>query len=187
MLLGVVSDIHGQPGALRRAIALMGDVSGILCLGDTISQTRFCNETVAIVREHATIAIRGNHEEAFFAGPGARGSGVDPALAEWLAARPADAATTIGGRTLRLVHSTPWPSGHAYVPPEHKDFGRFDTAGVDVMLYGHTHQPVVRRLGGTLVVNPGSLGEGRPTDAGFVRSFALLDLALLEARIVDLD
>ncbi|MFC6438221.1 metallophosphoesterase family protein [Novosphingobium resinovorum] len=59
--------------------------------------------------------------------------------------------------------------------------------GTDVLIYGHTHVPVVRRLGGTLVINPGSVGEGRPEPRGFVRSCAVLDTATGEARIIDLD
>ncbi|MFD2138397.1 metallophosphoesterase family protein [Novosphingobium resinovorum] len=56
-----------------------------------------------------------------------------------------------------------------------------------MLIYGHTHVPVVRRLGGTLVINPGSVGEGRPEPRGFVRSCAVLDTATGEARIIDLD
>ena len=37
----------------------------------------------------------------------------------------------------------------------------FADAGADFVLYGHTHAHVVRRIGNTTIVNPGSAGDGR--------------------------
>jgi putative phosphoesterase len=187
MRYGVVSDIHCQADALKLAIESMGPIEALLCLGDSIDQFRFCNETVALLRSSGAHTLVGNHEEAFFAGEGRRASYVDPDLADWLEARPDRLQLQLGGRRLLLVHSTPWRSNHAYVAETHADFSRFEVPGVDILLYGHTHQPVVRRVGNTLVVNPGSVGEGRPTLNGFVRSFAVLDPATLHAEIIELD
>jgi len=36
--------------------------------------------------------------------------------------------------------------------------------GADVVVSGHTHRPLVRRVGGCLFVNPGSVGEGEEHD-----------------------
>ena len=163
----------------------MGEIDGLFCLGDSIEQTRFCAETVALLRDHKAIALVGNHEEAFFAGPGA--SQANPDLAEWLGSRPSSLELEIAGLRIKLVHSTSWPSGHAYVPETHPDFRRFAESGVDILLYGHTHQPIVRRVVDTLVVNPGSVGEGRPTSRGFVRSCAIVDLDRCDAAIIDFD
>lgn len=187
MRLGIVSDIHGQCDALEAALTAMGPIDRLLCLGDSISQASFSNETVALLRAQDPLIIIGNHEEAFFAGRGRHGARVDPALAEWLATRPAQLEAEIGGRRILLAHSTPWGSDHEYVPPTHRDFGRFGEGDAHVVLYGHTHQPVVRQIGQTLVVNPGSVGEGRPTDHGFVRSCAVVDLETLAVEIIDLD
>jgi putative phosphoesterase len=187
MRLGIVSDLHCQPRALERALAKMGAIDRLICLGDVIAQASFCNETVAMLRGRQALTIIGNHEEAFFAGDGRSRESVDPELADWLASRPTRIDIELGGRRLCIVHSTPWPSNHSYIAAGHRDFHRFASAEADVLLYGHTHQPLVRKVEQTLVVNPGSLGEGRPAPHGFVRSFAVLDLAALEAEIVDLD
>lgn len=187
MRIGIVSDIHGQHGALRQAIAAMGPIARLVCLGDTINQASFCNETVDLLRRHDALTITGNHEEAFFAGPGRSRAHVDEGLADWLAQRPGQMEVTLGSLRTLVVHSTPWPSGHAYVPQSHRDFHRFAVPGADVVLYGHTHQPLVCRLRDTLVINPGSVGEGRATLHGFVRSCAVLDTAANHAEIIDLD
>jgi putative phosphoesterase len=187
MRVGIVSDIHGQIDALRHALAAMGAVDRLVCLGDSIQQGRFSNETIALLRERDALTIRGNHEEAFFSGAGRTMSRIDPDLADWLVSRPASIAFEAEGRRVLLVHSTPWPSSHSYVVPTHRDFARFAEADADIVLYGHTHVPVVREIEGVLVVNPGSVGEGRPTGRGFVRSCAVLDLTRFEVEIIDLD
>ncbi len=185
MRLGIVSDVHCQAHALDRALAAMGPIDRLICLGDAINQFAFCNETVCRLRAHDAIVVLGNHEEAFFAGP-QRGS-IDRPLADWLASRPHRIVTDFDGVRTLIVHSTPWPSDHAYVSAGHRDFHRFASPDFDLVLYGHTHQPVVERLGGTLVVNPGSTGEGRPVPDGFVRSCAVFDTAAREATVIDLD
>jgi putative phosphoesterase len=185
--LGIVSDIHCQARALEAAIVAMGEIDRLVCLGDTIQQAAFSNETVALLKNKDALTIVGNHEEAFFSGPGRYAPGVDPTLAGWLSARPSQIACEIGGQRVLIVHSTPWPSGHAYVPLHHRDFGRFGEADADVVLYGHTHIPVVTRVGSALVINPGSTGEGRPTERGFIRSCAVLDMESLSTEIIDLD
>jgi uncharacterized protein len=185
MRLGVVSDVHCQAGALDRALAAMGAIDRLICLGDAINQFGFCNATVGRLVACDALAVLGNHEEAFFAGPGL--GQVDPALAVWLASRPTRIETVFDGVRTLIVHSTPWPSDHAYVPATHRDFHRFASPDFDLVLYGHTHQPVVAHLGGTLVVNPGSTGEGRPAPHGFIRSCAVFDTASRQAVILDLD
>lgn len=187
MRIGIVSDIHGQPKALAAALAAIGPVDELLCLGDSISHARFCNDTVALLRSYDALTILGNHEEAFFAGQGRDAVHVERDLADWLASRPSRIDIVLGGRRVTIVHSTPWPSAHAYVAPTHPDFSRFGGEDVDLLLYGHTHMPTIKQVSATLVVNPGSVGEGRPTDDGFVRSCAVVDLATLSAEIVDLD
>lgn len=187
MRIGIVSDIHCQPEALKRAIAAMGRIDRLICLGDAISQASFCNETVSLLRTHDALAILGNHEETFLDGPGRQGPNVDARLADWLAQRPTHVEIRLGDLRALIVHSTPWPSRHAYVPHTHRDFHRFAVPGFDVVMYGHTHQPIACNVRDTLVINPGSVGEGRPTLHGFVRSCAVLDVAARRATIVDLD
>ena len=40
--------------------------------------------------------------------------------------------------------------------PVREALGRFFRSPVDVVVHGHTHEPMVERVGGVLVVNPGS-------------------------------
>ena len=44
-----------------------------------------------------------------------------------------------------------------------------------MIIYGHTHQQTVSRVGSALVINPGSLGEPRDPNNDFQVSYAVLD------------
>lgn len=57
-----------------------------------------------------------------------------------------------------------------------------DSGHFDLVIYGHTHEPAIKKIKDTLVVNPGEAGGwlyGKPTAA-------LLDLDKMEAEIVEL-
>lgn len=56
--------------------------------------------------------------------------------------------------------------------------------GVDVILFGHTHRPLVERVDGRLLVNPGSVFSGRGPQG---RTLAWLRAGtLLHAEIIEL-
>src|SRR5215469_1343070 len=68
MKIGIVSDIHANARALRNALDDMGSTDMVLCAGDSISEYRFCPETVEILRERGVRCIRGNHEAVLLGG-----------------------------------------------------------------------------------------------------------------------
>jgi putative phosphoesterase len=187
--IGIISDLHCNHRALDEALRLMGDVDALLCLGDSIYDFRFSNEVVRILKQRDALVIQGNHEEGFFGPQGERARGqpwIDGGLADWLAARPHRQRLAIGGKRLLLVHSTPWEPRGQYVFPHHADaLERFAEAEADIVLYGHTHHQLVRRVGRVLVVNPGSAGEARDQRNSRQLSCAVLDTASEEVAILD--
>jgi putative phosphoesterase len=186
--LGIVSDIHCNAAGLREALRRMGAVDELICLGDSIYEYRFSNEVVGLLKERDARVILGNHEEYFFGAQGARArarNGVDPGLAEWLASQPHRSEIAAHGRRVLLVHSTPWEPRGAYVHPGSGLLARFAEAEADIVLYGHTHQQLVRRVGKVLVVNPGSAGEARDHRNGRQLSCAVLDVASEEVQVID--
>ncbi|MBV8493979.1 MAG: metallophosphoesterase family protein [Alphaproteobacteria bacterium] len=188
MKLGIVSDIHCNVAGLQQALSLMGEVDELICLGDSIYEYRFSNDVIRILKDRRARVIVGNHEEYFFGPQGERArarDGIDPALAEWLASRPHRSEIEANGRRLLLVHSTPWEPRGAYVHPGSGLLARFGEADADIVLYGHTHQQLVQRVGKVLVVNPGSAGEARDHRNGRQLSCAVLDTASEEVRLID--
>ncbi len=188
MKVGVVSDIHCNIAGLTEALALMGDIDELICLGDSIYEYRFSNEVVRLLRDREAHVIVGNHEECFFGPLGERARarpGMDKALAEWLASQPHRLDLEFGGKKLLLIHSTPWEPRGAYIHPGSADLARFGEVDADFVLYGHTHQQVVRRFDRTLVINPGSTGDARDHRNDSQLSCAVLDTVSEEARIID--
>ncbi|HUC12572.1 MAG TPA: metallophosphoesterase family protein [Stellaceae bacterium] len=188
MKIGIVSDVHCNERGLRRALDLIGDADELICLGDSIYEFRFSNEVVRILQDRRAQVILGNHEEGFFGPHGVRARAadwIDHALLRWLAERPHRMTLDIGGKTLLLVHSTPWEPRGTYVFPHSAELDRFAEADADFVLYGHTHHQLVRRLGKMLVINPGSAGDARDQGNGRQLSCAVLDTATEEVVITD--
>lgn len=67
----------------------------------------------------------------------------------WAAAVPEEVVTDLGGATVCVIHQL---AELARTP---------EAEGIDVVVSGHSHRPVVERRGGVLYVNPGSAGPRR--------------------------
>jgi putative phosphoesterase len=184
--IGIVSDIHCNAAGLAAALSLMGPVDELICAGDAIYQYRFSNEVVALLRARGARVILGNHEETFFSRDGERARaapGIDRDQLDWLAARPLTLRTRVNGKTLVVVHGSPWEPFREYLFPHSPTLARFADFDADIVILGHTHHQMVRRVGRTLLINPGSTGEPRDPRNDRRLSFAVLDTATDEVRI----
>jgi putative phosphoesterase len=186
--IGIVSDLHCNVAGLTRALALMGDVDELICLGDSIWEYRFSNEIVGLLQERGAHTILGNHEEGFLGPHGGRArqaEWIDPSLLGWLAERPHRLELQLGGKKLLAVHSTPWEPRGTYVYPHSSLLERFAESDADFVLYGHTHHQLVHRSGKVLVINPGSAGDARDIGNGRQLSCAVLDTVTEEVVVTD--
>ena len=84
---------------------------------------------------------------------------------------------TIGGVRVHVSH------GHEVGPPTPAKL--LETYDADVIVYGHTHRPLVTKAGGRWVVNPGAAGQRR---FDLLPSVARLEISGLrvEIQIVEL-
>ena len=188
MKLGIVSDLHCNIDGLDRALETMGAIDALLCLGDSIYEYSFSNEVIGRLRETDALTILGNHEEVFLGAAGVRArarADIDRSLLDWLAERPHRHELRIDGKRILMVHSTPWEPRGSYVQPHSSELERFGEADADIVLYGHTHQQVVHRVGGVTVINPGSAGDARDSRNGRLLSCAVLDPASGEVEIIN--
>jgi putative phosphoesterase len=185
--LGLVSDVHGNIDALTIALAAMaGDVDEVLMAGDSMHEYRFSNEVVEAARANGVRSIVGNHEASLLSpsGTAARSApGVRQENLEFVASLPHRLDTRIGGVTLAMVHGSPFEPYSDYVVPGSRVLQRCADAGVDVLVLGHTHVPMVERVGRCLVVNPGSLGESRDRAHPREVSYAVLETTSLEVEL----
>ena len=183
--IGVISDIHSNVAALDAALgALAGAVDHIWCAGDIVLQYRFSNEVTSRLRGVGAIAIQGNHDMVLVsdAGADARRHDVDDDAVRWLAGLPLRYEATVEGCRMLMVHGSPWAPHGDYLRAHDDRWQRADELGADVVITGHTHEPMVATFGTTLVVNPGSLGEPRQRDDRR-GTYAIVDTAARAARI----
>jgi putative phosphoesterase len=186
--VGIVSDLHCNPQGLELALQAMGDVDELLCLGDSIYEYQFSNDVVARLRQRRAHIIQGNHEEVFMSSAGARArerAGIAPDLLKFLSEQPHRRYLDLGGKRLLLIHSTPWEPRGEYIHPHSTKLDRFANADADIVLYGHTHCQVVKRIGNVLIINPGSAGDARDSRNNRQLSCAVLDLVSEEVRVID--
>ena len=184
MKVALLSDIHGNAPALSAVLSAAASegVSLLLCCGDYVGYYYDPEMVFDLLDGWSWLGVRGNHEdmlERWLAGEGrpevaARyGSGVAKAaqmrgerLSQVLSL-PKMRNSRIEGRRVLVCHGAPW-DGDAYVYPDAPPevWHRMAASGDDLVVYGHTHYPVVRQAEGTLVVNPGSVGQPRDRRPG---------------------
>lgn len=158
MLVGVISDTHDRLPTFRRAVAMFErmKVGAIFHAGDYVAP--FAAKLIAPdVLRTPLYCVYGNND-----GERAGLKQVLPNLVD------GPLRVQLAGRTIVMHHFIDW------LKPA-------DMQGVDVIITGHTHHIVNEKRGNTLYLNPGECC-GWLTDRCTV---ALLDLAKLEAHIVD--
>ena len=177
MRLLVISDLHANGGALD---AIDESVDGVVVLGDLVDYGPDPSAAIAWVRAHATWVVRGNHDHAVATGAP---TGASPAWADlaetsatwtrdalsederaYLGALPESLSFTFGGARFAAFHAAPSDPLYRYLPPETPETGwrtELETVDADWLLLGHTHRPLLRQVGATTVLNPGSAGQPR--------------------------
>lgn len=169
MKIGIVSDIHADPKALRRALEDMPSTDVLLCPGDAVSEYRFCTETVEILQQANALCIQGNHELVLFGGRNPaylkKCRAMFPAEAlDFLATAPVSRDLEFKGTKTLLVHASPWEPYDEYIYPGSARLARFAALPYDLVCFGHTHVPLIHQAGNVTVVNPGSCSQPRDQD-----------------------
>jgi diadenosine tetraphosphatase ApaH/serine/threonine PP2A family protein phosphatase len=203
MRIVIVSDIHSNLVALETVLADAGSYDALWCLGDTIGYGPCPNECIALMREHAAIAITGNHDLACLDkldlsdfNPDARraniwnGQQLNAENREWI--EPLPALVRVDDR-YTVVHGSPREPVWEYLlmPDQARtNFALFDT---QICFVGHSHVQLgfelhddgrVKRFlpeSGQILelhstrffLNPGSVGQPRDQDAR--AAYAVLD------------
>ena len=186
MKIGIVSDIHAEPRSLRHALQDMGSIDMVLCAGDSISEYRFCPETVEVLRENQVRCIRGNHEAVLFGGRNPHylkkcQAEYPSDLLEFLSTTPISIELDSDGARIFVVHGSPVPPYDEYVYSGSPVLRQVGELPYDFIILGHTHMPMVYKTDGVTVINPGSCSQPRDEDRR--GSFAILDTARREVEI----
>lgn len=191
MQVAVIADIHSNLPALEAVLEEVGRLP-IYCAGDVVGYNPFPNEVIALLRERRAVSILGNHDYAVLSGDTSWFNPIAAAAIEWTARDlTQDSLGYLRSlprsyeNAIYMVHGSPKNPLEEYVygdAPDYQLLEMFDHTRRDIIVLGHTHVPFIRRLGGRLVFNPGSVGQ--PRDGDPRASYAILDT---EEREVEID
>ena len=159
MLIGILSDSHDDMERIQKAVDLFNarGASHILHAGDIISPFTF---EVFGGLKGAFSGVFGNNDgdRVLLVEKSGGNMHTQPYL------------MTLEERRIVVVHEPDIVSALA-------ESGRFD-----LVVYGHTHRPEIRKTGNALVINPGKAARLHKGDS----TVALLDTDTMEAEIIDL-
>lgn len=204
MLIAALGDIHGNALALKAVLAAVRreKAQALLLTGDFVGYYYQPMEVLALLEGWPRWSICGNHERMLVESQTDRsqrehyvrkyGSGLAVALAlappqlKVLAALPETQQVDIEGCSILLAHGTPWePDEYLYPDATQAKWNRFAQCSADVVVLGHTHYPLARKVGNVLVVNPGSVGQPRNRQPG--AAWALIDTRMRSAQLFSED
>lgn len=182
MLIGIISDIHGNETALKAALDEMPDTDLILLAGDIAGRAVDLKKIFDIIDENNVICIKGNHEDMAVLYFDNFGKDEETRrLVERINDTPYSMELLIDGKRIFMAHGSPWNTKNEYIYPEYNDFKAFESLGYKYIVLGHTHVPMIVESGDVTVINPGSVGEPQASDPR--PSFALLDTEADRAEI----
>lgn len=186
MIVGLLGDVHGNDLALEvvlRAAQRM-NVEKLLITGDLVGYYFAPQRVLELLSALDVFVVRGNHEDMLQAAridPSLMsaherqyGSGLRVAMEvlsetqlDLLASLPRTLDLVLGSRRILLCHGAPWDTDQ-YVYPDASEalLSRCALPGFDFVVMGHTHYPMIKKIGETTLVNPGSVGQPRHRHPG---------------------
>jgi len=198
--IAIISDTHSNMEALEavfRHIRKQKGVLKVMCAGDVIGYGPNPNECCEAIRKLDIPVAQGNHDlNIDLRNIGWFNRDAQAALAwtsgeitqknrNWLLGLPMVHKERLQGVTIYMVHGSPEDPHYEYTTEETPKYVMkhwLDETGSDVIVVGHTHRPFIRRIGGKLVINAGSVSQ--PRDGDPRACYVLLDLKEMKAEIV---
>lgn len=199
MRILVLADIHSNWLALS---AIRERFDACLFAGDLVDYGTDPLPCIRWVQDHATAAIRGNHDHAVAQrvapqdGNGYRGLAAATRPIHWkllgpdelryLTELPVTCNVVLNDTVFHLVHGTPRDPMDEYLTGDAATWeSRLRSVDADFVCVGHTHVPFHLDLGRVQVVNPGSVGQPRDGDPRC--SYAIIEDGRVELRRAEYD
>lgn len=194
--LAVLSDVHSNLHALEAVLDDVEeeDVAATVFLGDAVGYNAYPAACLDRLRSSCSTMVRGNHDHAVVerdaslfnpaaqAGIAHSREHLNEDDVRFLADLPLQAEV----ERVHLVHGSPADPLHEYVYRHDEQrlrqlIAHPSVGEAKVIAMGHTHVPFVGEAEGTMVVNPGSVGQ--PRDGDSRSSWALVETEGPTAKI----
>ncbi len=180
--IGVIADIHADIEALKIALDRLYNyhrVNLIMCAGDLTGYGKEPNAVIELIRSQRIITVRGNHD--------APSADISPENADYLRALPFHWGGEVEGVRLFMCHGRPNITFMGFHPDYVTDDELNDlltSLEADVVIAGHTHIPMVKKVEKGYVINPGAV-YARSLE-GSSHSYGVLHLPAVEFKLYDL-
>jgi len=179
--LAVISDIHGNLEALKKALSTIEDrkVESIICLGDLVGYGPFPNEVIELIRKRNILSILGNYDAAVLEEKFnyIRDTEVNKFCMPWAAKQlkddnrsylkslPKNIVLEFASKKIRFVHGSTRKVNEYLLEGSKNAEGVMKELKEDILVCAHTHIPYVKNYGAKMLLNDGSIGKpkiGRP-------------------------
>ena len=176
----LLSDLHGNRTATEKMAEEIRKIAPdrVIFLGDAVGKGPSSDFTCDWVRENCDTVIGGNWDYGIgtqiFPADSFFWNQLGPERLKWLSELPREAELRLSGLTFRLVHGRPTlPLIQGGDPDETlvQLFTLPDGKTYDGAIFGDSHRPFFRTLGGAYVINTGSVGSNL---GGIPRAHAIL-------------
>lgn len=184
MKIGIISDIHAQYDSLEKALTIFEreGVDEIFCAGDLVEKGTDGNKVIQTIIQRKISCVRGNHDEAAVTNQRwfrknldskgvnnilealNRGETIEtPLLSDkaivFLQNLPFKREFLIQGIKILMVHGSPLSNSQYLMPAMPDSMFRkiLRDVDADIVICGHTHSPMLRKVGDMLLLNPGSV------------------------------
>ena len=190
MKIAFISDIHSNIHALKKVMEEIEKegVDKIICCGDIVGYNAFPSECLRVVKEKVDASVLGNHDYATITGNtgwfneyGVAGirycrSVLSDEEMKFLKSLHTHLYLDADGLDIYVTHGSPRDEIFEYVFPDVSDdllLQFAEIADADVLVFGHTHIPMERRVKDKIFLNPGSVGQ--PRDGNPMSSYMIFD------------
>lgn len=184
MRICIFSDVHGNRDALEKMLDEEKENVDLFIFAGDIFGYFYCQKEIIdiLMSMKNLIAVKGNHERNYLSGSidndllDRYGSSYKIILSdsqlEYLRQLPDYLKISIFDKQFGIFHGGPddYLDQRIYPDTEVKDKSNFEC--YEFLILGHTHYRFVKKIGRTLIINPGSLGQPRD-GKGF--SYCILD------------
>lgn len=185
MRICIFSDIHGNYEAFHKMLSAESKNAELFIFaGDVFGYFHNQKEIIRDMMKMPTLlAVKGNHDKYYLSETdkvnlinkyGSSYTFVLPTeQVEFIRSLPDSVETTIGGKRIGIFHGGPDDCLEQRIYPDSKVDFEVWQKDFDIVILGHTHYRLEKKVGNTLIINPGSLGQPRDGE-GF--SYCVLDL-----------
>lgn len=195
-MIGILSDTHSNLEALKAVLPELHQCDLVLNAGDLVGYGPDPNEVIRLTKKFDIVSVQGNHDYSVAYKDFSGFNAAAEKSAEWtynnteqknhiyLKILTPNIRLQHSGLEIFMVHGSPRDYLNEYVYPntpltELKQLAKGTSC--DILIMGHTHMPFIKRVGRTLIINPGSVGQ--PMDGDNRASFALFDPITKKAEI----